>query len=39
MMLHKNEMIRKITEMLEDASPEDLKLIIVFIESYLRKRK
>lgn len=38
-MLHKEEAIRKITEMLEQASPEDLELFIIIIEGYLRKKK
>ena len=38
-MKDKDEMIQIITEILEQASPEDLKLIIAFIESYLRKKK
>ena len=38
-MLHKESLIAKITEMLRRASPEDLKLFIDFIESYLRTKK
>lgn len=38
-MLHKEDLIRKITEMLEKASPEDLELFIIIIEGYLRKKK
>ena len=38
-MLHKDDMITKIAEMLEQASPEDLKLLADFIESYLRNKK
>lgn len=38
-MLHKDDMIAKIVEMLEQASPEDLKLLADFIESYLRNKK
>jgi len=38
-MLHKDDMIVQITEMLEQASPEDLKLFVDFIESYLRNKK
>lgn len=38
-MLHKEEIIVKITEMLKKASIEDLKIFLIVIEGYLRKKK
>lgn len=38
-MKNKDEMIHAITEMLKSASLEDLKLFVIIIEGYLRKKK
>lgn len=38
-MLLKEEIINKITEMLKKASTEDLKIFLIIIEGYLRKKK
>ena len=34
-----NELIEKITRLLRKASVEDLELFLIFIETYLRKKK
>lgn len=38
-MLHKEEIKKKIAELLEKANEVDLKLFLIFIEGYLRKKK
>ena len=38
-MLHREEIINKITEMLRKASTEDLKIFLIIIEGYLRKKR
>lgn len=38
-MLHREEIKRKITALMEKATEGDLKLFLIFIEGYLRKKK
>lgn len=38
-MLHREEIKRKITALLDKANEVDLKMFLIFIEGYLRKKK
>lgn len=37
-MLHRDEIIQRIVDLLHKASAEDLKLFLIFIETYLRRK-